>query len=95
MAKKIQLSYKEIEERLRRLKDNPVVAEEVGYSILYAFGKGEGDIRRYREGKGVITKFEDGLLIKGEFCYMATDTIHLTSCLEDLKRDAMVLRAAP
>lgn len=95
MAKKIQLSYKEIEERLRRLKDNPVVAEEVGYSILYAFGKGEGDIRRYREGKGVITKFEDGLLLKGEFCYMATDTIHLTSCLENLKRDAMVLRAAP
>ncbi len=95
MAKKIQLSYKEIEERLRGLKDNPVVAEEVGYSILYAFGKGEGDIRRYREGKGIITKFEDGLLLKGEFCYMATDTIHLTSCLEDLKRDAMVLRAAP
>lgn len=95
MAKKIQLSYKEIEERLRGLKDNPVVAEEVGYSILYAFGKGEGDIRRYREGKGVITKFEDGLLLKGEFCYMAADTIHLTSCLEDLKRDAMVLRAAP
>ena len=95
MAKKIQLSYKEIEDRLRKLKDNPVAAEEVGYSILYAFGKGEGDIRRYREGKGIITRFEDGLLIKGEFCYMATDTIHLTSCLEDLKHDAMVLRAAP
>lgn len=40
MAKKQQLGYKEIEERLRIIKDNHVPAEEIGYHILYSFGKG-------------------------------------------------------
>lgn len=34
MAKKQQLGYKEIEERLRIIKDNHVPAEEIGYHIL-------------------------------------------------------------
>lgn len=46
MAKKQQLGYKEIEERLRIIKDNHVPAEEIGYHILYSFGKGERDIAR-------------------------------------------------
>ena len=40
MAKKIQLSYKEIEDRLSSLKQESVSAEEIGYRILSAFGKG-------------------------------------------------------
>lgn len=54
MAKKQQLGYKEIEERLRIIKDNHVPAEEIGYHILYSFGKGERDIARYKEGKGIL-----------------------------------------
>ena len=38
MAKKIQLSYKEIEDRLSSLKHESVSAEEIGYRILSAFG---------------------------------------------------------
>lgn len=94
MAKKQQLGYKEIEERLRILKDNHVPAEEIGYHILYSFGKGERDIARYKEGKGVLRTFE-GLLIKGLFCFRSTTTLELSGELERLKTDAQVLSALP
>lgn len=95
MAKKTQLSYKEIEERLRQLKEHTLPADEIGYSLLYAFGKGERDIVRMREGKGIIKTFEPGLLIKGEFCYRATTTLRLVAELEELKADVSVRKAAP
>ena len=95
MAKKTQLSYKEIEEHLRQLKEHTLPADEIGYSLLYAFGKGERDIVRMREGKGIIKTFEPGLLIKGEFCYRATTTLRLVAALEELKADTAVRKAAP
>ena len=95
MAKKLQLSYKEIEERLKVFKNGSIRPEEVGYTLLSAFGKGDGEIKRMREGKGVIKTFTDGLLIKGEFCYCATDSIGLVDKLERLKADDNVLKAAP
>ncbi len=94
MAKKIQLGYKEIEDRLQSLKRTSLPADEVGYQLLYAFGKSERDIQRYREGKGVLKTF-DGLLIKGLFCYRGTTATRLTEELERLKRDVQVLKAAP
>lgn len=95
MAKKIQLSYKEIEQRLRLFKDTTIPAGEIGFSLLYAFGKGERDIIRMREGKGIIKTFDPGLLIKGEFCYRATTTLRLVAELEELKADASIRKAAP
>lgn len=94
MAKKQQLGYKEIEERLRIIKDNHVPAEEIGYHILYSFGKGERDIARYKEGKGILKTFE-GLLIKGLFCFKSTTTLHLSEELESLKADNQILKALP
>ncbi len=94
MAKKLQLSYKEIETRLQSLQSGNVPAPEVGYEILMAFGKSEKDVSRYKEGKGVLKTF-DGLLIKGLFCYQSADTLHLTERLETLKTDAQVRKAAP
>ena len=94
MAKKLQLSYKEIEYRLESFKTKVVPASEVGYEILKAFGKSEKDVSRYKEGKGILKTF-DGLLIKGLFCYQAVDTLHLTTRLETLKTDAQVKKAAP
>ena len=44
MAKKLQLSYKEIESRLESFKTKVVPASEVGYEILKAFGKSEKDV---------------------------------------------------
>ncbi len=95
MAKKIQLGYKEIEARLiTPLSPWRGAGGEAGYNLLYAFGKSEKDIQRYREGKGVLKTF-DGLLIKGLFCYRGTTATRLTEELERLKRDVQVLKAAP
>ncbi len=93
MAKKNQLSYKEIEQRLALLTQ-PVPADEVGYGLLYCFGKSERDIARYKEGKGVLKGF-DGVLIKGLLCYRSAPTLQLTYALEALKSDVQVLKAAP
>ncbi len=94
MAKKIQLSYKEIENRLRILHDQSVKPSEIGYVLLSAFGKGEREIARMREGKSVIKTF-DGLLVKGEFCYCVTTTLRLTARLEELKTDSVVVKSTP
>lgn len=94
MAKKLQLSYKDIESHLLLLKAKTMPASEVGYEILMAFGKSARDIERYKEGKGVLKTF-DGLLIKGLFCYKHTDKYHLTELLETLKKDVQVIKAAP
>lgn len=94
MAKKIQLSYKDIEKNLSELKDGQVIADSLGYQILKAFGKGDREIERMKEGKGVVSTF-DGLLVKNEFCYKATTTLRLAGMLEELKCDAQVLRANP
>ena len=95
MAKKLQLGYREIEQRLADLFSiNSVNSAEVGYKLLYSFGKSERDIERYKEGKGVLKTF-DGLLIKGLFCYRASSTMQLTNVLERLKHDQQVLKAAP
>ena len=95
MAKKLQLGYREIEQRLAdSFSINGVNSAEVGYKLLYSFGKSERDIERYKEGKGVLKTF-DGLLIKGLFCYQASSTMQLTNVLERLKQDQQVLKAAP
>ena len=95
MAKKQQLGYREIEQRLAdSFSINGVNSAEVGYKLLYSFGKSERDIERYKEGKGVLKTF-DGLLIKGLFCYRASSTMQLTNVLERLKQDQQVVKAAP
>lgn len=94
MAKKQQLGYKEIEERLLAFHDGDVPADEVGYRLLYSFGKSERDIERYKEGKGILKTF-DGVLIKGLLCYRQAMTECLTDSLESLKRDVAVIKAAP
>ena len=95
MAKKLQLGYREIEQRLAdSFSINGVNSAEVGYKLLYSFGKSERDIERYKEGKGVLKTF-DGLLIKGLFCYRALSMMQLTNVLERLKQDQQVVKAAP
>ncbi|OYP61555.1 DNA methyltransferase [Prevotella sp. P2-180] len=94
MAKKTQLGYREIEERLMAFRDYVIPADEVGYELLYSFGKSERDIERYKEGKGILKTF-DGLLIKGLLCFCEVPTRRMTTELELLKNDSQVLKAAP
>ena len=49
MAKKLQLGYREIEQRLADSFASGVNPAEVGYQLLYSFGKSERDIERYKE----------------------------------------------
>ena len=95
MAKKVQLGYREIEERLQVFHDRRVPASEVGYRLLFSFGKSERDIMRYKEGKSIMKTFSDGLLIKGLFCFQSTTSQQLSNTLEQLKADPQVLKAAP
>lgn len=93
MAKRTQLSYKEIEQLLKIfLYDIP--ASQVGYFLLQAFGKSEREVTRYREGKGIVARF-DGLLIKGLLAYRPSSTLRLLDTLDELKRHPQVLAAAP
>ena len=94
MAKKLQLGYREIEQRLADSFTNGVHAAEVGYKLLYSFGKSERDIERIKEGKGVIKSF-DGLLIKGLLCYQPVSIFGLTDQLEQLKANPLIIKAAP
>ena len=94
MAKKMQLGYREIELRLADKFGNVCDAHEVGYALLYSFGKGERDIERYKEGKGILKNF-DGLLIKGLICYKTVSKYSITEQLELLKNDEKVIKAAP
>lgn len=94
MAKKQSLSYQDIEASLEVFKNTRIPAQEVGYTILKAFGKSDADIRRYRDGKGVLSSF-DGLLIKGLFGFKAVSTIEMTASLEALKSDLQLKKAAP
>jgi len=94
MAKKLQLGYREIEQRLSDSFSGRVNPAEVGFQLLYSFGKSERDIERYKEGKGVLKTF-DGLLIKGLFCYQPVSMFGLTDQLEQLKSNSQILKAAP
>ena len=94
MAKKLQLGYREIEQRLADSFSSRVNPAEVGYQLLYSFGKSERDIERFKEGKGVLKTF-DGLLIKGLFCYQPVSMFDLTDQLELLKKNLQIIKAAP
>lgn len=94
MAKKLQLGYREIEQRLGDSFGKGIRTDEVGYKLLWCFGKSERDIERYKEGKGVLKTF-DGLLIKGLFCYQPASMFGLTEQLELLKTNPQIVKAAP
>ncbi len=94
MAKKLQLGYREIEQRLGDSFGKGIQTDEVGYKLLWCFGKSERDIERYKEGKGVLKTF-DGLLIKGLFCYQPVSMFGLTDQLEQLKTNPQIIKAAP
>ena len=94
MAKKLSLSYHDIENTLRIFKEQTIQPEEVGFNLLKAFGKTDADIRRYKDGKGVLKSKWD-LLIKGLVGYHHSDSTQLTSVLEELKKDPQVIKAMP
>lgn len=84
------LNYKEIEQKLQKLKDN-TNPEEIGYLILSAFGTTDTYIRRYKSGKGNMSR-DEGILIKKSLAFKATSATRLTEVLEDMKNDEHIAR---
>lgn len=90
MTKMASINYKEIEQKLQKLKFNTDSAE-IGYLILSAFGTSDTYIKRYKSGKGNMAKY-DGILIKKSFAYQAASTLKLTDTLESMKSDESIAK---
>lgn len=84
------INYKEIEQKLQKLKEN-TNPNEIGYLILSAFGTSDTYIRRYKSGKGNMSR-DEGILIKKSLAFKATSAIRLTEVLEDMKNDEYIAR---
>ena len=84
------INYKEIEQKLQKLKEN-TNPNEIGYLILSAFGTSDTYIRRYKSGKGNMSR-DEGILIKKSLAFKATSAIHLTEVLESMKNDEYIAR---
>lgn len=95
MAKKINTSYKTIKESLEVFKEQTIAGSEIAYTILKAFGKSNADIRRYQEGRGILTAYKDGLLIKGLFAFNNVSKENLTDKIEEMKQNPMIIKAGP
>lgn len=84
------INYKEIEQKLHKLKENNN-PDEIGYLILSAFGTSDTYIKRYKSGKGNVAK-DNGLLIKKSLAYQSAPTIDLTEVLESMKTDEHIAK---
>lgn len=87
------ISYKEIEQKLQKLKENTDL-NEIGYLILSAFGTSDTYIRRYKSGKGNLSR-DEGILIKKSLAYRTAPTLQLTQTLEVMKNDEYTARQKP
>lgn len=87
------IRYQDIEKRLSVFKES-FSPREIPYILLKAFGATDTYIKRYKEGKGIMSSF-NGLLIKGLLAYRQTSTEELIAELEALKNDPVVQRAKP
>ena len=88
------ISYKEIEQKLKELKDYKCPASEIGYKLLSAFGMTNTSIERVRSGKMNLAQF-DGLLVKKLLAYRGVYTEQLTTVIEEMKIDQKILKATP
>ena len=89
------ISYKEIEEKLKKLKDNPTSANEIGYILLDAFGMTKTSVERVRSGKMNLAHYEDGILVKKQLAYRAATSQKLSDTLEEMKADSKLLKQSP
>jgi len=98
------VNYKTIEKKLQLLK-NGIDPDEIGYTILSAFGTTDTYINRYKSCKGnffkpVCIDGDDtcnnsqvkGILLKKSLAYQATSTLNLTSTLESMKSDENIAK---
>ena len=84
------INYKEIEQKLQKLKDN-TNTDEIGYLIISTFGTSDTYIRRYKSGKG-NKACDGGILFKKSLAYQVAPTLQMTETLESMKFDEYIAR---
>ncbi|MFA6728898.1 MAG: DNA methyltransferase [Prevotella sp.] len=89
------ISYKEIEEKLKKLKDQPVDAPAIGFALLKAFGMTDTSVERVRSGKMNLAHYSDGILVKKQLAFRSADRLQLPEILEEMKADAKIAKASP
>lgn len=88
----LSISYQQTEDILVKFKGD-FDRNDIPYIILKAFGKHDADVRRWKEGKGIISSY-DGLLIKGLMAYKSCSSMQMDTVLESMKKDPVVKKAA-
>lgn len=89
------ISYKEIEEKLKKLKDQPVDAPAIGFALLKAFGMTDTSVERVRSGKMNLAHYSDGILVKKQLAFRSAGRRQLAEILEEMKADAKIAKASP
>lgn len=89
------LSYREIEERLKKeFKEQKTSAEKLPYILLEAFGMTPTSVERVRSGKMNLAK-DGSILVKKKLAYRTASTKQLLATLEDMKSDEKIKKATP
>lgn len=87
-----RISYKKVEQDLRRLAKAPL--KEIRYVLLNAFGTGKAAIKRYKDGKGNFGKDGD-LVVKKKLAYRPTSSVRMINEFETLKLDKRFSKHKP
>lgn len=88
------ISYQSIEARLPELSET-TTAQELGYDLLRIFnGMSETRINRIKDGKDNLSKDPNSFVVKKLLAYSSCSTENLVECLEALKHNDKVLKAA-
>ncbi|MBL7967547.1 MAG: class I SAM-dependent DNA methyltransferase [Prolixibacteraceae bacterium] len=88
------ISYQSIEARLPELSET-TTAQELGYDLLRIFnGMSETRINRIKDGKDNLSKDPNTFVVKKLLAYSSCTTENLVECLEALKQNDKVTKAA-
>lgn len=88
------ISYQSIEARLPELSET-TSAQELGYDLLRIFnGMSETRINRIKDGKDNLSKDPNTFVVKKLLAYSSCSTENLVECLEALKHNDKVIKAA-
>lgn len=88
-------TYQQTEDLLKKFRTTVFTAEDVPYIILEAFGRHTAELNRYRNGRGIVVSYTEGLLIKNLCAFRVADSLSLDSTLSEMKANEKICRATP
>ena len=88
-------TYQQTEDLLKKFRTTVFTVEDVPYIILKAFGRHTAELNRYRNGRGIVVSYTEGLLIKNLCAFRVADSLSLDSTLSEMKANEKICRATP